>query len=136
MNNASYLEMLPLSSIAKYTRGQPKDGLAFIGYPRQHPSDKSKLILVNDPLGPAPTILEFKLEDLLYVEEISSAVTEKGEGIPMVKLWIRKGAHGMIIEPFEVNEPVQFSAKVRDIRERFLHTHSHAGGQSPAANKP
>src|SRR5215510_7995680 len=119
---ASYLEMLPLSSITKYTRGQPKDGLPFIGYPRQHPSDKNKLILVNDPLGSDPVILEFKLEDLLYVEEIPSAVTEAGEGIPMVKLWMRKGAHGMIIEPFEVSEPVQFSAKIREIRERFLQT--------------
>ena len=120
MNNANFLEMLPLSSIAKYSGGQPKNCLPFTGYPRQHPSEKNKLILVNDPLGPAPTVLEFKLEDVLFVEEIPSAVTEDGEGVPLIKLWIRLGAHGVIIEPFEVNTPLQFANKSREIRERFL----------------
>ena len=127
MNSASYLEMLPLSGIAKYAGGQPKDGLPFTGYPRQHPSEKDKLILVNDPLGPGPTVLEFKLEDVLFVEDIPSPVTESGEGVPLVKLWIRKGAHGVILEPFEVNDPVQFAGKVREIRERFLQNRPQAG---------
>ena len=120
MNSANYLEMLPLSSITKYEKGRPNDGLPFTGYPRVHPSEKNKLILVNDPLGPEPTVLEFKLEDVLFVEDIPSAVTEAGEGVPMVKLWIQKGAVGMILEPFEVNEPIQFAGKVREIKERIV----------------
>ena len=116
----SYLEMLPLSSIAKYTGEKTKDSLPFAGYPQQHPSDKSKIILVHDPLGDHPTVLEFKLEDVLYVEEIPSAVTQAGEGIPMIKLWIRRGAHGVILEPFEVNKPLQFADISQEIRERFL----------------
>lgn len=117
MNN---LEMLPLSSIAKYAKGQSNDGVPFTGYPRVHPSEKNKLILVYDPLGEEPAILEFKHEDILFVEEIPSAVTEAGEGVPMIKLWIRRGAVGMIMEPFEVVEPVKLASKVRAIRERFL----------------
>jgi len=97
-----YLELLPLSSIAKYTKGQPKDGVPFMGFPRVHPSDKGKMILVSDPLGDEPTVLEFNLDDILYVEETPSAVTEAGEGVPMVKLWIRRGAVGVKLEPFEV----------------------------------
>jgi len=97
-----YLEMLPLSSITKYAKGQPKDGVAFTGYPRAHPSDKSKLILLNDPLGAEPTVMEFNLEDILFVEEKPSAVTESGEGVPLVKLWIQRGAIGVKLEPFEV----------------------------------
>jgi hypothetical protein len=116
----SYLEMLPLSGIAKYSGKQPKDALPFAGYPRQHPSEKNKLLLVHDPLGLAPTLLEFKIEDVLFVEDIPSAVTEEGEGVPLVKLWIRRGAHGVILEPFEVNNPIQFANKSREIRERFL----------------
>jgi hypothetical protein len=42
----SYLEMLPLSGIAKYSGGQQKDAIPFAGYPRQHPSEKNNLILV------------------------------------------------------------------------------------------
>ncbi|MDR2729750.1 MAG: hypothetical protein LBB81_02495 [Treponema sp.] len=120
MNSANYLEMLPLSSITKYSRGQPNDGLPFTGYPRAHPWEKDKLILVNDPLGPNPTVLEFKLEDILYVEEIPSAVTEAGEGVPLVKLWIKRGSVGMIMEPFEVNEQTHIAGKVHEIKERIL----------------
>jgi hypothetical protein len=114
--------MLPLSGIAKYTGEKTKDSLPFVGYPRQHPSDKNCIILVYDPLGISPTVMEFKINDVLFVEDIPSAVTESGEGIPMIKLWIRRGAHGVILEPFEVNNPIQFTAKSREIRERFLGT--------------
>lgn len=94
--------MLPLSSITKHVKGQPNDGVAFTGYPRVHPSDKSKLILLKDPLGNEPKVLEFNLEDILFVEETPSAVTEAGEGVPLVKLWIQRGSVGVILEPFEV----------------------------------
>ncbi|MCL2265037.1 MAG: hypothetical protein FWC22_03245 [Treponema sp.] len=102
MNDINYLEMLPVSSITKYAKGQPEKGVPFTGYPRVHPSDKNSLILVNDPLGDEPKVLEFKLEDILFVEEVPSAVTEAGEGVPLVKLWVQKGAVGVILEPFEV----------------------------------
>jgi hypothetical protein len=127
MQSASFLETLPLSGVAKYAGGRPKDALPFTGYPRQHPSEKNKLILVYDPLGPNPVVLEFRLEDVLLVEEIPQAVTETGEGVPLVKLWIRRGAHGVILEPFEVNDPVQFAGKARDLRERFLEKRPETG---------
>jgi hypothetical protein len=116
----NYLEMLPLSGITKYAKGQPNEGVPFTGYPRVHPSDKTKLILVNDPLGNEPVILEFRLEDIIFVEEIPSAVTEGGEGVPLVKLWIKRGAIGIIMEPFEVNDTIQFAGKVRAIKERII----------------
>jgi len=120
MNNINYLEMLPLSSITKYTKGQPGEGVPFAGYPRIHPSDKTKLILLYDPLGSEPIVMEFKFDDILFVEDIQSAVTEAGEGIPLVKLWIKRGAIGVILEPFEVNDSIQFEGKVRAVKERIL----------------
>jgi len=122
MNNVfktSYLETLPLNNIAKYDKGQQKNALPFEGYPRHHPSDKNNLILIYDPLGEIPTVLEFNLNDILYVEEIPSAVTEKGEGIPLIRLWVRRGAHGIIHEPFEVDSPLHFASKSKEIRARF-----------------
>ena len=116
----NYLETLPISDIAKYAGGPPRDALPFEGYPRQHPSEKNKIILVYDPLGKNPTVMELKLEDILYIEEIPSAVTETGEGVPLIKLWIRMGAHGVILEPFEVNDPLQFAGLSQEIRDRFL----------------
>lgn len=102
MNHINYLEMLPLGSITKYAKGHPNDGVPYIGYPRVHSSDNGKLLLVSDPLGDEPVILEFKLEDIMFVEEEPSAVTEAGEGVPLVKLWIKRGAFGVKLEPFEV----------------------------------
>jgi len=126
----SYLEYLPLNKIAKYSDGPPKNGIPFIGYPQQHPAEKSKLILVYDPLGVNPAVLEFKLDDILFVEEVPQAVTEKGEGVPLIKLWIRKGAHGMLLEPFEVDESVHFTEMRREHQERFAKQHSGTGGKS------
>jgi hypothetical protein len=124
MDKIKYLEMLPLNGITKYKKGQPNDGIPFSGYPRAHPSEKNKLLLVNDPLGPEPVVLEFRLEDILYVEEIPSAVTEAGEGVLLVKLWVKRGSVGMILEPFEVNDPgvernSEFAGKIQAARERL-----------------
>jgi hypothetical protein len=121
MSIGTYLETLPLNEIAKYSGRPPGNALPFAGYPRQHPSEKNKLILVYDPLGMNPLVLEFKIEDILYVEELHSAVNRNGEGVPLVKLWVRKGAHGVIIEPFEVDDSAQFANKQEDLRERFRH---------------
>jgi inorganic pyrophosphatase len=118
--------MLPLSSIAKYPKSQPKNAIPFTGYPRMHHSlpeggaEKDKIILVYDPLSAEPIVLEFMLEDILFVEEVPSAINEAGEGVPMIKLWVRRGAIGMILEPFEVDEPSKITGKVRAIKERIL----------------
>ena len=103
-NTLNYLEYLPLNKIAKYPGGPPKNGVPFSGYPQQHPTEKNKLILVNDPLGKKPMILEFKTNDILFVEDVPQAVTEQGEGIPQIKLWMRRGSKGMLLEPFEVDD--------------------------------
>jgi hypothetical protein len=132
MSIGSYLEALPLNGIARYTEGPPRDGVSFSGYPRQHPSEKGKLVLIYDPLGAKPSILEFKIEDVLYIEELHSAVTQAGEGVPLVKLWIRRGAHGVIMEPFQVGDPVQFADKREELRERFQRIHFHAPGMGTA----
>jgi hypothetical protein len=122
--NAQYLESLPLNKIVKYSEGPPKNGVPFVGYPQQHPAEKNKLILVYDPLGKNPAVMEFKLDDILYVEDVPQAVTETGEGVPLIILWIRLGAHGMFLEPFEVDESAHFMEARREqsalTRERFV----------------
>ena len=116
----TYLETLPLNKIARFKDGPPKNGVSFTGYPQQHPTEKSKLILVYDPLGTSPAVLEFKVEDILYVEDVPQAVTEQGEGIPLIKLWIRPGARGMLLEPFEVDGALQFLEQRRKQKERIM----------------
>ncbi|MDR3161758.1 MAG: hypothetical protein LBU28_09105, partial [Spirochaetaceae bacterium] len=67
MGVSSLLELLPLYDIVKSTGGPPKDGVPFLGCPRQHPSEKHKLILIYNPLGENAKLMEFKIEDVLYV---------------------------------------------------------------------
>ena len=120
MAASTFLESLPLNEIARYSKGPPQNGVPFTGHPRQHPVVNDKLILIYDPVGINPMVMEFKLSDILYIEELHSAVTETGEGIPMIKLWIRRGARGVVLEPFEVDEPIRFIQKNREFREKFL----------------
>jgi hypothetical protein len=101
---SSYLEARPLSEIEKYIKGPPKNSVPYTGHPRQHPSEKDKLILIHDPVGENPLVMEFKVDDVVHLEEIPSAVTEAGEGVRLVKLWIRRGAIGVLMQPFEVKD--------------------------------
>lgn len=120
MSISIYLETAPLYEIAKYTGAPPKDAVAFSGYPRQHPFEQDKLIFVLDPMGTHPTIIEFKLNDIVFVEDQPSMVTETGESLRMVKIWVRKGAFGVIHEPFEVQDSLQFFNTSRTLHERLL----------------
>jgi len=124
----SYLEYLPLNKITKYQDGPPKNSISFTGYPQQHPTEKNKLILVYEPLGENPALLEFKTDDILYVEDVPQAVTEKGEGIPLAKLWIRRGARGMLLEPFEVDGSLHFLELRSEQQGRFVHKQSGKSG--------
>jgi hypothetical protein len=124
MSIISYLETLPLNEIAKYAAGAPKDGVPFTGYPRQHPSAKDKFVLIYDPLGMNPRVIEFKIEDIILMEDIHSAVSESGEATPLATLWIRRGALGVILEPFEVDDSPHFANKTKDLREFFLRSGS------------
>ena len=126
----SYLEHIPLNKIAKYPDGPPKNAVPFIGYPQQHRTDKSKLILVHDPIGENPLIMEFKLDDILFVEDVPQVVTEKGEGVPLAKLWIRRASRGILLVPFEVNESLNVQELNKKQQERFSGTQS--GGFSGA----
>ena len=124
MDMINYLENLPYSQIVRYSESPPKNAVAFSGFPKQHPTEKNKLILIHDPLSEKPIIVEFKLEDVLFVEDVHSAVTETGEGVRLVKLWIRKGAHGVIIEPFEVNKPVHLKTHIKETRDKLFRSAS------------
>jgi hypothetical protein len=119
MDNSNYLEQLPLNSIAKRPGTAPKNSISFTGCPRAHPTEKNKILLVYDPLGVNPSLMEFRVEDVLFVEDLPQAVTESGEGIPLVKLWVRKGARGVMLEPFEFDNPIHFINIAKDTQGRL-----------------
>ncbi len=124
MSISAYLETAPLYEVVKYQRAIPKDAVSFVGSPRKHPYEEGKLILILDPRLEPPAIIEFKLSDIAAAEELASPVTERGEGVRMVKLWVRHGAMGVIHEPFEVKDGVQFAESSAELRERMIRSFS------------
>ncbi|MDR1210835.1 MAG: hypothetical protein LBK40_01245 [Spirochaetaceae bacterium] len=120
MGTSNYLEILSFHGIAKSSGGPVRDAVLFTGFPKIHPGDKGKFMLVSDPLGDDPALLEFNIEDILFAEELHSAVTTEGEGVPLVKIWVRKGAFAVMLEPFEVQEPLQFKQKMEALKSRVL----------------
>jgi hypothetical protein len=120
MKDKYYLEASPANTIVKSQGRPPKNAVPFTGYPRSLPGEKDKILLVYDPLGVNPQLMEFKTGDVLFVEDIPQAVTEDGEGIPLVRIWVRRGARGVLLEPFEVDNPIQFVNKGKDKQGRLL----------------
>ena len=120
MSIAKYLATAPLFEIARSSGGKPHDAVPFTGSPRQHPYETEKLIVVVDPLGESPSIMEFKLADIVQVEDLPSPVTESGEGFRLVKIWIKRGSFGIIHEPFEVQDPIRLMKDSKDFHERIM----------------
>jgi inorganic pyrophosphatase len=114
------LESLPVYELAKRVDTPPPNAVPFSGHPRKHPVEKHKLLLINDPMGENPSVVEFILNDIVYIEDLHALITESGESLRLVKLWIRKGSRGVILEPFVVDEPIIFNDKTEEIKEKFL----------------
>lgn len=105
MSILAYLESLPFHEIEKRKGSAPADAIAFSGLPRKHPYDVSKFILFCDPLSGAPRLIEFKVEDILMAEDRPAPVSESGESLPLVRIWVKKGSFALEYEPFEVDDP-------------------------------
>jgi inorganic pyrophosphatase len=88
-------------------RGGPEKlrhaAVLFTGSPHTS-SDPGKVLLLNDPASQQAFFYEFRSSDILYAEEAPSLVRHDGSTIAMVRLWIRKGATGLKIVPFHVQD--------------------------------
>jgi hypothetical protein len=109
MSFIEQLEEEPLSEIVRYRSGTPKDAVAFTGTIRKQPYDEGKCMLLAEPRGSEPAILEFRKADIVAVEELPSIVDETGHSRTVMRLWIRRGSLGIRYEPFEVDEPLRFA---------------------------
>ena len=67
----------------------------------------NKLLLLNDPASAQSFFYEFRAEDVLYVEESPNLVQPDGSMIPVVRLWVKKGALALRVEPFVVADTAQ-----------------------------
>lgn len=106
-------EPLPLSSVrelVRYSEHAAFDAVAFRGTLRKHPYDKEKVLLIlfgNTDMLPwchDGSIIEFRIQDILGLDELPSLVDDTGIATNQVKLWVRRGSIAVRFEPFEVTD--------------------------------
>jgi inorganic pyrophosphatase len=107
MNITRFIEESASLELAPYKPDSRIEGVAFAGLLRKHPYDEAKCLLIADPTGCEPAILEFRVEDVLGADEMPVPVDEQGKNLKLMKLWIRKGSFGIRYESFEVGSPLR-----------------------------
>ncbi len=75
----------------------------FTGSPRTSES-QGRILLLNDPASRHSFFYEFRTQDIVYVEEVPNLSLPDGSTVSMMRLWIRKGAVALRIEPFHVQD--------------------------------
>ena len=78
-----------------------KDSTPFCGALRPHSNPKMRLLL-SSPLESRSDVFEFRSEDILYAEELSSLTKPNGVTVERVLLWVRNGSPAMRMEPLRV----------------------------------
>jgi inorganic pyrophosphatase len=106
---SSFLQKAERFEIQAYQRPRNvrelrKTHVPFVGSPLKHPHDSRKVVLVVDPGSANPLYIEFKGEDLSFVEEMPNLVSLDGEGIVMARIWVKKGSVGVRCIPFFVED--------------------------------
>ena len=82
--------------------------VAFSGAPLKHPYDRNKVMLLTDPYSTHTAYIEFRIEDIGFVQELSNIVTIDGETLNMARIWIKKNAIAVHCTPFVVREMPRF----------------------------
>jgi hypothetical protein len=108
MSIRKYLSTEPLNEIVKYSTfaDNSKEHVAFSGAPKKHPYDNEKIILILDPFSSHTLFYEFRIVDIVHVDELPQIATEGGESLKMVRIWVKKGSFGVRYEPFVVEDTV------------------------------
>ena len=110
MSVKQYLETMPLKNIIRYDShvNLDKECVPFVGAPRKHPYDDEKLLLIVDAFTNDTIFYEFRLNDIMSVEEEPGLANDAGDNLLMARIWVKRGALGLRYEPFEVDEPIKY----------------------------
>ncbi len=119
MSLSEILETEPFTGLQRYVSEPPLDAVSFTGTPRKHPYAEDKLLFISDPFGKQTGIFEFRMADVLSVEELPSPIMESGLSYSLVRMWVRRGAVGIRYEPFEVDNPLHFYGESKLLHEKL-----------------
>ena len=74
--------------------------VAFVGTPKKHQYDKSKIIIVSDPFTDKKIFYEFSIDSIDLVEELGTISSSDGKNALQIRVWIKKGTLAVKYEPF------------------------------------
>jgi len=110
MKIKNFLELKDAFELEKYVRNMDFDKkrcCTFYGSPKKHPYGEERIILVADPFGEHTFYYDFKLKDILSIEEQPRITSPAGDSVSMVRLWVKKGSIGLQCTPFAVGRTVE-----------------------------
>jgi len=74
--------------------------VAFVGTPKKHQYDKSKIILLSDPFSDKKIFYEFSIDAIYLVEELGTISSQDGKNALQIRIWVKKGTVALKYEPF------------------------------------
>ena len=80
--------------------------VAYAGSLRSH-YNPNVVLLRTTPLDPSSKIYEFRLEDVLFAEELTSLSKPDGVTVEQTRIWIRRGSPAMCMKPMRVGDSVK-----------------------------
>ena len=78
-----------------------EESTPFCGALRPHYNPKM-ILLLSSPLESRGDVFEFRSEDIIYAEELSSITNPNGVTVERVRLWVKNGSPAMRMEPILV----------------------------------
>ena len=84
-------------------RDDLEDQAVSAGSLRPHYNPNMVLLRTN-PLDPRSEIYEFRLEDVLFAEELTSLSKPDGVTVEQTRIWIRRESPAMCMKPMRVGE--------------------------------
>ena len=85
-----------------------EEAVAYHGQLKKHKSDAERIYLLLDPLSPGSILVEFKVIDIIFAENISNLTGPKGKSVPIARIWVKKDAVGLRLTPFLVSDFTAF----------------------------
>lgn len=76
--------------------------VAFVGTPKKHQYNKSKIILLPDPFSDKKLFYEFSIDAIDLVEELGTISSQEGKNALQIRIWVKKGTVALQYEPFIV----------------------------------
>jgi len=110
MEIKNFLELKDAFELKKYVRNMDfdkKNCCSFYGSPKKHPYGKERVLLVADPFGEHTFYYDFKLKDILSIEEQPRITNPSGDSVSMVRLWVKKGSIALQCTPFAVGRTIE-----------------------------